>query len=656
MQILDLLGSTASTAKVPQADLTSQKDAFAKHLNEVMDHRNQSRTDDARRHSERSENIDEVRPDQEERVEEVSRDEKPEDIEEEVSAAESRDKSPEESEVSNKQGESADATNVVAQATAQDLSEIVAANPAVVEAGSADIRKVVSDDQVLGQASEDMLETVVVEENTGIVAALDSAHKASQNAAFNNNNKARASEVADDRAGPFEASSAIDPFAVHTEVNLAVEVSEVVAEVVSEQAIKTDISDLSDDTQVVSQVASQTNIQQAKGAGDDRANRGTSDDPANRAVGYVKDKADPVIAETPLIRDAKIAVGPDDRLIEMKIAQALVEEAAAENIHARFMLGNGTGTTMAALNQVSATQAGNIQEQVLSTGQPKPQTSPQVDGDSELPLSGQLSARPESAPRATPQVSQPVPGQNGLANMDPNALNSLSERAASTLAQMTTQAAQGDAVSRPAQAQPLASAAMGAEMAGNAAGNSTSSAPVTPLAEVGASNGTQMANAAKPVAPPPPPTQQPPQAQVAMHIAKAVQNGTDKISIRLNPAELGRVDIKLEVARDGAVTASIIVERPETLELLKGDARSLERALANAGLDPDSDNLSFNLRDQNSNGSSFAKNANGDGKGSANGQDDGQNAQADDDDIDVEALLAEARANAAHNRALDINV
>ena len=140
-----------------------------------------------------------------------------------------------------------------------------------------------------------------------------------------------------------------------------------------------------------------------------------------------------------------------------------------------------------------------------------------------------------------------------------------------------------------------------------------------------------------------------------MHIAKAVQNGTDKISIRLNPAELGRVDIKLEVSRDGAVTASVTVERPETLELLKGDARSLERALANAGLDPDKDNLSFNLRDQN-NSNSFANNADGDGNRSANGEDSSKTAQAEDEDLDVEALLAEARNSATSDRALDINV
>jgi flagellar hook-length control protein FliK len=139
-----------------------------------------------------------------------------------------------------------------------------------------------------------------------------------------------------------------------------------------------------------------------------------------------------------------------------------------------------------------------------------------------------------------------------------------------------------------------------------------------------------------------------------MHIAKAVQNGTDKISIRLNPSELGRVDIKLDVTKDGVVTASVLVERPETLELLKADARSLERALANAGLDPDSDNLSFNLRDQNNN--SFAKNANGEENGSGKNQDEHSSANADENEVDVEAMLAEARASASHDRALDINV
>ncbi len=84
--------------------------------------------------------------------------------------------------------------------------------------------------------------------------------------------------------------------------------------------------------------------------------------------------------------------------------------------------------------------------------------------------------------------------------------------------------------------------------------------------------------------------------QVAVQISRAVQNGNDRFSIRLSPAELGRVSIKLEVGHDNRVIAVISAERSETLDLLQRDARTLERALQEAGLRTDSGSLSFDLQ------------------------------------------------------------
>ena len=84
--------------------------------------------------------------------------------------------------------------------------------------------------------------------------------------------------------------------------------------------------------------------------------------------------------------------------------------------------------------------------------------------------------------------------------------------------------------------------------------------------------------------------------QVAVQISRAVQHGNDRFSIRLSPAELGRVSIKLEVGHDNRVIAVISAERSETLDLLQRDARTLERALQEAGLRTDSGSLSFDLQ------------------------------------------------------------
>src|SRR3546814_18557062 len=79
------------------------------------------------------------------------------------------------------------------------------------------------------------------------------------------------------------------------------------------------------------------------------------------------------------------------------------------------------------------------------------------------------------------------------------------------------------------------------------------------------------------------------------------RSGQDQISIKLHPAELGRIEVKLENASDGTLRAVISAERTETLDLLQRDARGLERALQAAGVKTDSGSLSFNLRGQGQN-------------------------------------------------------
>lgn len=112
---------------------------------------------------------------------------------------------------------------------------------------------------------------------------------------------------------------------------------------------------------------------------------------------------------------------------------------------------------------------------------------------------------------------------------------------------------------------------------------------------------------------------------IAVNIAHHASQGTNRFQVRLDPPELGRVDVKLSVDGDGKVSASLTVERPETLDLLQRDARALERALTDAGLSTDKDSLNFSLKDQGSEGGP---------------QDDGQDgpvqpANTDDDDINM---------------------
>jgi hypothetical protein len=83
--------------------------------------------------------------------------------------------------------------------------------------------------------------------------------------------------------------------------------------------------------------------------------------------------------------------------------------------------------------------------------------------------------------------------------------------------------------------------------------------------------------------------------QIAVHVQRALRDGSGKFSVQLSPAELGRIHVKLQIDEDKRVTAAVSVERPSTLELLQRDTKELERALHNAGLTLEGGDLSFSL-------------------------------------------------------------
>ena len=102
---------------------------------------------------------------------------------------------------------------------------------------------------------------------------------------------------------------------------------------------------------------------------------------------------------------------------------------------------------------------------------------------------------------------------------------------------------------------------------------------------------------------------------LAVQIAATAQSGRSRFEIRLDPAELGRIDVRLDVDRHGQVTSHLVVEKPETLAMLRQDAPQLQRALEDAGLKTGNNGLQFSLRDQSSSG-----NQNGDNHSNRNTQ------------------------------------
>lgn len=99
-------------------------------------------------------------------------------------------------------------------------------------------------------------------------------------------------------------------------------------------------------------------------------------------------------------------------------------------------------------------------------------------------------------------------------------------------------------------------------------------------------------------------TSQPNMPALAVEIAAKSQSGAKQFDIRLDPPELGRVEVRLSIDAAGKASAHLSADQPQTLELLQKDSSSLTRALREAGLNVSQDGLNFSLRQQNHDGNS----------------------------------------------------
>lgn len=106
-------------------------------------------------------------------------------------------------------------------------------------------------------------------------------------------------------------------------------------------------------------------------------------------------------------------------------------------------------------------------------------------------------------------------------------------------------------------------------------------------------------------------------AQVSREIIRRFNGQSTTLELRLDPPELGKVEVRLEVSRDHKVTAVVSAESPAALAELARNARDLQQALQSAGLDLSDKGLSFDLKQQresrdNTEGGSSRSNSNND--------------------------------------------
>jgi flagellar hook-length control protein FliK len=119
-------------------------------------------------------------------------------------------------------------------------------------------------------------------------------------------------------------------------------------------------------------------------------------------------------------------------------------------------------------------------------------------------------------------------------------------------------------------------------------------APAPAPAASGAEKPAVTAQAQAPSLPQPTPDMH----RMAVEVAARSQSGAKQFDIRLDPPELGRVEVRLSIDAHGKTEAHLTADQPQTLDLLQKDAPVLARALRDAGLNVQQDGLNFSLKNQ----------------------------------------------------------
>ena len=141
-----------------------------------------------------------------------------------------------------------------------------------------------------------------------------------------------------------------------------------------------------------------------------------------------------------------------------------------------------------------------------------------------------------------------------------------------------------------------------------------------------------------------------PTEQVAMKIAQ-LPSGKQNITVHLDPADLGKVDVKVEWNKDGRAHISISAENKDTLEMLKSDMGSLQRSLSDSGIKADASNLQFDLKGQENFAGQFAQ--------QNQQKNDGNNNAQHSSDIELKQAVEKASIAARYinlNNLVDLHV
>ena len=228
-------------------------------------------------------------------------------------------------------------------------------------------------------------------------------------------------------------------------------------------------------------------------------------------------------------------------------------------------------------------------------------TAPEQSGLVAAPIkaAAKLSANESGEDVADPADTAPV--QSGMSDTDAEATTPADAPQQPKQTRTPAEASNNSAPARPdaapdkAAPQPDAAAVKPDDTALATKPNIDPSVQIAQLAVPAHAASTQ---AATPQALPVSAAQPIPVNAIAVEIAAQARAGNSRFEIRLDPPELGRIDVRLDVDHEGNVKSRLVIERADTYDLLRRDQSTLERALQQAGLKTSDNALEFSLRDQ----------------------------------------------------------
>lgn len=135
--------------------------------------------------------------------------------------------------------------------------------------------------------------------------------------------------------------------------------------------------------------------------------------------------------------------------------------------------------------------------------------------------------------------------------------------------------------------------------------------------------------------------------EMGVRIARAVDAGSDDILIKLDPRDLGRINVRLSFDNEGVLRATMSADNHGAADLLRRESGDLVRSLADAGIRADGQSLRFDSRGSFA-GGGFAGQGGGNGSSGSQGNSGGGHGRSQDGFAGADEPVYRSLGNSGH--------